>query len=140
MIGDITMAKFQRGLDFPYEGFVQMAIEKYFKDRGYRIIQEGYTDLVCVYEETGRKWVVEAKGKTTSIGLDFRTGLGQLVQRMNNPEINYAIAVPKIDQFINQCSQLSKWVRTSLNIHLLFIDDQGKVQIVAPQENVLLSK
>jgi len=130
------MAKFQRGLDYPNEGFIQMAIENYFNECGYQIIQEGYSDLVCVCEVTSIKWVVEAKGKTTSIGLDFRTGLGQLVQRMNNPEVNYAIAVPKIDQFISQCRQLSKWVRTSLNINFLFVDNQGRVQIIGPQENV----
>lgn len=28
----------------------------------------------------GRRWLIEAKGQTSGVGLDFRTGLGQLVQ------------------------------------------------------------
>lgn len=130
------MTKFQRGLNFPHEGFIQIAIESYFKEHGYRIISEGYADLVCICDKTCRKWVVEAKGETTSIGLDFRTGLGQLVQKMNNPKTNYAIAVPKTTQFIKQCSQISKWVRISLNMHIILIDDQGNVQIIGPQDEI----
>ncbi|NCB26391.1 MAG: hypothetical protein EOM62_13090 [Bacteroidia bacterium] len=128
------MAEFQRGLNFPHEGFVQGVIEKYFNEQGYRQIKEGHSDLVCVREET--KWVVEAKGVTTDIGLDFRTGLGQLVQRMVEPETNYAIAVPQTPQFIKQCSQIPKWVRVSLNIHFLLIDEQGNVQTISPHEDL----
>ena len=128
------MAEFQRGLIFPHEGFVQGAIEKYFNEQGYRQIKEGHSDLVCVREEI--KWVVEAKGVTTDIGLDFRTGLGQLVQRMVEPETNYAIAVPQTPQFIKQCGQIPKWVRVSLNIHFLLINEHGEVQTVSPHENL----
>lgn len=128
------MAEFQRGLNFPHEGFVQGAIEKYFNEQGYRQIKEEHSDLVCVREET--KWVVEAKGVTTDIGLDFRTGLGQLVQRMVEPETNYAIAVPQTPQFMKQCGQIPKWVRASLNIHFLLINEQGKVQTVSPHEDL----
>jgi len=130
------MPKFQRGQDFPHEGFVQTAIERYFCECGYKIIEEGYSDLVCVNAEI--KWVVEAKGVTTAIGLDFRTGLGQLIQRMVEKDTIYAIAVPKTSQFIMQCGQISKWVRESLNIHFLLVDKEGDVQIVFPHEDLYL--
>ncbi len=129
------MAKFQRGLEFPHEGFVQKAIENFFSGQGYFIVEEGYADLVCICDSNCRKWIIEAKGKTTAIGLDFRTGIGQLVQRMNEQGINYAIAVPEIDQFIMQCSKISKWVRELLNIHFILVDEQSNVRIILPHED-----
>lgn len=77
------MSKYQRGVEFPHEGFVQSAIETYFTSKKYTILEEDYSDLVCINEQDNDKWVIEAKGKTSAIGLDFRTGLGQLIQRMD---------------------------------------------------------
>lgn len=134
------MVKYYRGLNYPNEGFVQIAIEKYFKDHGYKIINERYADLTCFCKVTNKKWIIEAKGETSSIGLDFRTGLGQLIQGMDNPEVNYAMAVPKTRQFIEQCRKLSRWVRIALNINLLFIDKQGRITFIAPQEDISISE
>lgn len=130
------MTRYQRGIDFPHEGFVQNAIEDYFKDRGYSTLREGNADLVCICENNKSKWIIEAKGETTAVGLDFRTGLGQLVQRMNEQDANYAIAVPETAQFIKQCSVISKWVRVSINIHIIFVDIQGNIRIVYPNEDM----
>lgn len=130
------MATYQRGMEFPHEGFVQKTIEGYFFSRGFTILEEDYTDLVCVCGNSQKKWAIEAKGKTTDIGSYFRTGLGQLVQRMKEQETNYAIAVPEIDQFIKQCTVISKWVRVSLNLHIIFVGEQGNVRIVSPHEEL----
>ena len=92
--------------------------------------------MVCICEKSKSKWIIEAKGKTAAVGLDFRTGLGQLVQRMKEQDSNYAIAVPETAQFIKQCSVISKWVRVSLNIHIIFVDMQGNIRIVYPNEDV----
>lgn len=129
------MARFQRGYNFPNEGFVQKAIEEYFNYLGYSRLEEGYPDLICLCEKSGTKWIIEAKGETTSIGLDFRTGLGQLVQRMDE-EANYAIAVPEIPQFVKQCSAIPERIRTCLNIHIIFVDARGNIRIVFPNEDV----
>lgn len=72
--------KYFRGYDFPYEGFVQLAIEKHFTSLGYHINTSSDADLICTHPLTYERWVVEAKGKTTNIGLDFRIALGQLIQ------------------------------------------------------------
>ena len=57
-----------------------------------------------------------------------------MVQRMDDPDKYYAIAVPKIPQFINQCSKVPAWVREALNILILLIDDKGEVQTITPQD------
>lgn len=76
---------FPRGEAYPNEVFVQQAIEHHFVALGFRPEPAGFIDYVCVHPQTGERWVVEAKGKTTSVGLDFRTCLGQVVQRMDDP-------------------------------------------------------
>jgi len=128
------MSRFARGLDFPNEGFVQQAIEKHFLESGFRPLNGRYADLICTHEKTREKWVVEAKGETTSIGLDFRTGLGQLLQRMDDPDVNYAIALPDIPQFNKQYKMLPTRVRQLLNLHILLVNVKGNVHVIKPTE------
>lgn len=130
------MPKYQRGVEFPHEGFVQRAIETYFTSKKYTILEGDYSDLVCINEQDNEKWAIEAKGKTSAIGLDFRTGLGQLIQRMTQQETNYALAIPEIKQFIKQASIIPKWVRESLNIHLILVDEKENIKIITPNEDI----
>lgn len=131
------MVTYVRGLDYPRAGFVQKAVERHFKDEGCHIIDGGYSDLVCTCAETGGKWVVEALGETTSTGSDFRTGLGQLLQRMDEPRVNYAVAVPQTHRFIKQCEQIADWVRAALNLYLIFVDARGRVTVTGPREDLI---
>jgi hypothetical protein len=74
------------GYDYPYEGFVQNSIEKYFTDKGFQNQTIHPIDFIGFNPLTRETWIVEAKGKTSDIGLDFRTGIGQLIQRMDSEE------------------------------------------------------
>jgi hypothetical protein len=125
---------FRRGTSFPNEGFVQAAIERHFADQGFSRLHEGNADLVCRHPTSGEEWLVEAKGETTSVGLDFRTGLGQLLQQMGAATRRYAVAVPETSEFIRQCRQVPNRVRVVLQIHWLIIDAGGSVRIVSPGE------
>jgi hypothetical protein len=128
------MQSFKRGNEFPNEGFIQKAIEAHFSALGFTLETDSHADLVAVNNSTGDRWLVEAKGVTSSVGLDFRTGLGQLVQRMGDPKTKYALAVPAEDRFIAQCRAVSPHVRKALGLHWLIVDPQGQVSIVAPSE------
>ena len=77
------------GYEFPREGFIQAALEQHFA--ACERFDAGWADLACV-DESGVRWVVEAKGETSDTGLDFRTGLGQLLQGMSDPQARYALA------------------------------------------------
>lgn len=131
------MAKstYLRGGDFPHEGFVQRAIEGYFSGLCFKAETGGHADLVCAHSETGERWLVEAKGLTKAVGLDFRTGLGQLVQRMADESCNYAVAVPDIPQFVKQCRAVSTGVRRKLRIHWLLVGPDGSVRRVDPEDD-----
>lgn len=125
---------YRRGSGFPNEAFVQTAVEKHFCSSGYERVVTAHSDYACHHPSTGDRWVIEAKGATSAIGLDFRTGLGQLVQRASDPSVRYALAVPDIPQFLAQCSQVSMWVRESLGIHWLIVSEDGSIHIVSPKE------
>ena len=126
------MATYKRGKDFPAEQFVQLAIEADFSRRGFTIEAAKHIDLVCVHPSTGERWQVEAKGISTAMGLDFKTGLGQLIQRMKNRDVKHAVAVPKISPYLAQIAQMDQWVVDHLNIHWLIVDQDGSVQTIAP--------
>ena len=123
---------FKRGNDFPHEGFVQDAIEAYFMKLGFTLDTEQRTDLICSHPETGEKWHIEAKGHTTAIGLDFRTGLGQLVQAMAEESTKYGIAVPDTPQFRAQVAKVSPRVAQLLHLHWLLVAADGSVQDITP--------
>ena len=91
-------------------------------------------DLVCTHPSTGERWQIAAKGITTAIGLDFRTGLGQLLQRMSDRNAKHAISVPKIPQYEAQIFQMTPWVVDHLGIHWLLISPDGSVAIIPPKK------
>lgn len=123
---------YKRGIEFPHEGFVQHAIEAHFVTAGFEILRGGTVDLRCVHPETGESWHVEAKGVTTQIGLDFRAGLGQLVQGMRDREHRYGVAMPDTPAFRAQAERISDWVLAALRVHLLYVESSGQVKIVIP--------
>lgn len=123
---------YKRGLNFPHEGFVQSSIEAHFLAAGFRLESGCRADLVCSHPETGESWQVEAKGVTTQIGLDFRTGLGQLLQAMQLPAIRHGIAIPDTPAFRAQVARISPWVVAALGIHWLFVSQDGSVEVVCP--------
>ena len=129
------MSSYPRGMEFPNEGFVQRAIESYFTAEGFTIRAGELADLVCVAESGQTRWVIEAKGASASIGLDFRTGLGQILSKMAERSVNYALAVPDIPQFAALCGQISGWVRKSLRLHWIFVNEDGSVGIFPPNSD-----
>lgn len=125
---------FKRGDEFPNEGFVQLALERYFAERGFKQLPGGHADLVCEESASAERWLIEAKGLTSEVGLDFRTGLGQLIQRMQQATTRYGLGVPDLPQFRSQCAQVPQRVRELLGIHWLLVDHQGKVRVLTPSE------
>jgi len=127
-----AIRSYKRGLEFPHEGFVQLSIEAHFRAAGFDLINDGQVDLLCTHPTSGEAWHIEAKGLTTQVGLDFRTGLGQLVQGMRSETSKYGAAVPDTPAFRAQIAKLSPWVVSALHIHWLLVSPDGSVHIVAP--------
>lgn len=128
---------YKNGMDFPNEGFVQNTIESYFDKKGFIKESIPYTDYAGVHMETREKWRVEAKGLTGNVGLDFRTGLGQLIQRMDDPNANYGIAIPNIPSYLRQVEQIKPWVREKIQLHILVINEDGGVYHILPEKTLI---
>lgn len=90
---------YKLGDAFPYESFVQSAIERHFQAAGFEIDASGHVDLLCVHSVTRECWHIEAKGKTSDPGLDFRTCLGQLVQTNQVARNPLRIALPDLREY-----------------------------------------
>jgi hypothetical protein len=98
------------------------------------IEKDGQIDLIA--SKGSDKWIVEAKGVSEAIGTDFNTCLGQLVKSMTSNEYKYAIAIPKHIKYKRQCSLLSSYFRELVQLHILVIDDNGKVEIIEPKDRM----
>jgi len=128
-----TAQRFRNGVDFPNEGFVQLALDRHFANLGFTQHCGSRADIDLRNPGSGLRWVVEAKGGTRqNSGLDFKTGLGQLFFGMSDPGALYGIAVPDVPRFRAVCASLPERVRASLNIHWLLVDANGHVRVVPP--------
>lgn len=130
---------FQRGLAYPSEGFVQAAIEEHFLALGFTVEPSRVVDLLCCHPAAQERWHIEAKGVTSQVGLDFRTGLGQLVQRMSTPATKYALALPDTPAFRTQMAQVAPWVRQALGLHWLVVGADKAVTVLPPDGAVDLA-
>jgi hypothetical protein len=125
------VTRFALGEDFPFEGFVQQAIERHFA--GCARLDVGHADFACT-DGHGRRWLIEAKGQTSSVGLDFRTGLGQLLQGAPGQDWTLALAMPDTPKFAHQRDRTPEWVRNAIGLHWLIVGADGAVVIQGPKE------
>jgi anti-sigma factor RsiW len=122
---------YKLGVDFPREGFVQVALERHFESC--ERLEADHADFACI-DENGRRWVIEAKGETNQVGLDFRTGLGQLLQNMEDRDAHYAVAIPDTPKFAGQRARVPAWVRSALGFHWMIVGESGAVSVVPPED------
>jgi hypothetical protein len=134
LLGGFIMRTYQKENLFPYEAFIKEAIKRYFEMNGFQVADTGQVDLIAENMSTSEKWVIEAKGMTSAIGLDFNTCLGQLLKSINSDEIHYAIAIPKIEKYKKQCEKISDYVRKKINLNIILVDEKSNIEIIAPAD------
>ena len=87
-------------------------------------------NFVDIYAERGHERLyAEAKGRTTSPGLDVDTLYGQLLRRMKDPEpgARYGVVVPT--SALNAALRVPDWVRDRLSVDVYEVDDDGGVHL-----------
>jgi hypothetical protein len=85
-------------------------------------------DFADVYAERGDERVyAEAKGRTTSPGLDVDTLYGQLLRRMSDrgPGTRYAVVVSTAG--LKAALRVPAWVRDRLCVDVYEVDDNAEV-------------
>lgn len=128
------MKYFKKDNIFPNEAFIQKSLEKYFEERGYIIEKDGQVDLIAT--KGSDMWIIEAKGMTEQVGLDFNTCIGQLVKSMTSGQNKYAIAIPRHIKYKRQCELLSTYFRELVQLNILVVDSEGKVEIIKHTQSI----
>jgi hypothetical protein len=77
------------------------------------------------------RWIIEVKGigSLNAMRVNYILGiLGEILQRMDDPDAKYSIALPDISQFRNLWEKLPLLTKQRTGISALFIDAQGEVK------------
>lgn len=113
---------------FPIEDFVVQSVDDWLVQNGYRDTvhaRRGHQDPDLIAVSEREALVIEAKGHTGGIDLDYNTGLGQLIKHMDSEEAVYAIAVPDSPQFRAQLEKVRDLARKRLLMKWLLSPEAG---------------
>lgn len=112
------------------EAEVVDVFEAWLRAQGWTVQREvRFVDLLAEHAD-GRLLYVEAKGKTTSPGLDVDTLYGQLLRRIDpdEPHARYAVVVPSVLE--RAVARVPRRVREQLRIDVYLVDDDRHVEAV----------
>ena len=127
---------------FPYEPFIENKVIQYFQSRGFSVrrdikmseIREGNIsvylhrlDILAVRDD--EEWRIECKGDAGGISVDFNTGLGQIIRKMDSENPSYAIAMPYIQQYRDQVDKVPELVSRKLNLRWIWVKKNGEIEI-----------
>ena len=76
------------------------------------------------------RWIIEVKGpgSRNSMRENYFVGiLGELFQRMDDPNAKYSIALPDIEQFHGLWARLPTFAKDRIGITILFVDKSGMI-------------
>jgi hypothetical protein len=114
------------------EDDVKRHLEKWLTEQGWQVqVAWGHTpgaDILA--KRDAQRWIIEAKGQGSlnAMRVNYFLGvIGELLQRMNDPEVSYSIALPDLQQFRNLWSRLPDLAKQRTKISILFVDEQGNV-------------
>jgi hypothetical protein len=84
--------------------------------------------------QSGRRWVIEAKGRGSldPMQVNYFLGvLGELLQQMRDPQAKYSVALPDLPRFRRLWNRLPEMAKRRTGFSALFVDDSGRVEEVA---------
>lgn len=119
------------------EDDVKRAVARYLEARGLHVeVKWGHDrGIDIVATGAGERWVVEAKGEVASDqqqGNCFLGALGELVQRMDDPDARYALALPDNLRYRGLVNRLPRLARARLTLTILFVSAEGIVTEYPP--------
>lgn len=79
------------------------------------------------------RWVIEAKGSGSRNPIKhiyFLTVLGETLQRMDDPDTHYGIALPDTNKFRKLWTRLPDLAKSRMRIKALFVGSGGKIDLV----------
>lgn len=84
---------------------------------------------ICAMKDN-KRWVIEVKGEGSRQPMRvnyFLAILGETLQRMNDSESDYSIALPDLQQFRNLWDRLPTLAKQRTGISIVFVDHSGRI-------------
>lgn len=114
------------------EDFLKKHLENWLIQNGWKVqVAWGHSQGIdiCAIQDN-KRWVIEVKGEGSRQPMRvnyFLAILGETLQRMNDPESDYSIALPDLKQFRNLWDRLPNLAKQRTGISILFVDSSGKI-------------
>ena len=99
----------------------------WLESEGWTSIRREVEFVDIVAECDGQTIYVEAKGRTSSPGLDVDTMYGQLLRRMKHQEHNARYGVVEPSSALAAALRVPEWVRQRLQVEVYAVDPDGQV-------------
>lgn len=117
------------------EDAVKLKLQKWLESSGWQVKviwgREHGIDVEAWKDEI--HWIIEVKGSGSLNAMRvnyFLAMLGELLQRMNEPDARYSIALPDMQQFRRLWQKLPPLAKSRTTITALFVDASGQVEEV----------
>lgn len=118
------------------EPVVQNIVRDYLISEGWKIEHESKghehgVDLKATKEDN--VWYIEVKGCGSSNAMRnnyFLSVLGEILQRMEDPNAHYSIALPDMDQFRNLWEKLPQEAKQRTKISVLFVKEDKTISLL----------
>ena len=114
------------------EDDVKRSIEKWLVRDGWQVqVAWGHERGIDIRaRQVSKHWIIEVKGGGSLQPMRvnyFLSALGELLQRMDNPDVSYSIAFPDIQQFRRLWERLPTLAKSRTGISALFVGVDGNV-------------
>ena len=114
------------------EDILKKHLESWLIQNGWKVqVAWGHSQGIdiCAVQDS-KRWVIEVKGEGSRQPMRvnyFLAILGEIIQRMNDPESDYSIALPDLTQFRNLWERLPALAKQRTRISILFVDRDGNI-------------
>jgi len=112
------------------EARVVAAFVRHLEAEGWNVRTEvDHVDVVAM--RSGHTLYAEAKGRTSSVGLDIDTMFGQILRRMpldDQEDNSFAVVVPR--EAVNAVKRVPERIRRLLRLSIFSVDSDGCVEPV----------
>lgn len=114
---------------------IKRVLAGYLNSHGWEAeIAWGFTHGIDIEARCGQsRWVIEVKGweySEDTVTNSFVSVLGKILQRMDDPQAKYSIALPDLYQFRKLWRRLPEFVKSRTGLTVLFVDLEGAVSEV----------
>ncbi len=114
------------------EEAIKRVLESWLLVQGWKVKVAWGHDRGVDIEATkeNQKWIIEVKGQGSlnAMRVNYFLGiLGETLQRMEDPNAKYSIALPDIEQFRGLWKRLPSLAKLRTGITAIFVDKAGKI-------------